>query len=220
MDLGWGRNGRGPATDRLGRFGGAVGLVFALAFGLAGPASSAAATFEAQGRVWAVDVGRGVVTLDHAGIPGLLPPARSEFPVTRGGLLSKVRPGDRVRVTLTAPAESHGLLTVVSLVPEAAGGAGGDRLLTIAAAALALLALLASVVTGCLVWRSLQTLHRRVAALDHEIGMLRRDLGDTLDGVRQIARALEEAATTLRVGYARELRRRFAPTATAAGSAG
>jgi hypothetical protein len=219
MGLGRSRNGRGVATGRLGQCGGVVGLVLALVFGPGGPASLAA-TFEAQGRVWAVDIGRGVVTLDHGSIPGLLPPTRSEFPVTSGGLLSKVRPGDRVRITLAAPDESHGLLTVTSLAPEASSGAVGDRLLTIATAVLALLALIASVVTGLLVSRPFQALHRRVAALDHEIGMLRNDLGETLDGVRQIARALEEAATTLRVGYARELRRRFAPTAPAAGSVG
>ena len=64
-------------------------------------------------------------------------------------------------------------------------------------------------------------------ALDHDTGLLRGLVTDTQDGVGQIARALEEAATTFRVGYVQELRRRLAPgagrgatDAIAVGSAG
>ena len=44
--------------------------------------------------------------------------------------------------------------------------------------------------------------------------MLRGLVTDTQDGVRQIARALEEAATALRVGYVQQLRQRLVPGAS------
>jgi hypothetical protein len=124
-----------------------------------------------------------------------------------------------VRFTLAAADESHGLLTVTRLVPEAASGAASDRLVASVAAILALLALVTSAVIGLLLWRSLQALHRRVVALDHETAMLRGEVTDTQDGVHQIARALEDAAATFRVGYVRDLRRRLATAATSAASA-
>jgi Cu/Ag efflux protein CusF len=184
-------------------------------------AVAAAATFEAQGRVAALDSARGAVTLEHAGIAGLLPATRSEFPVASAGLLEGVRIGDRVRFTLAAADESHGLLTVASLTPEGAGGAAWpDRLMTIAAAVLALAAVASVAVVGVLLWRAFQTLDRRIVALDHETSMLRGDVADTQDGIRQLARALEDAATTLRVGYVRDLHRRLATTPTGSAPAG
>ena len=155
------------------------------------------------------------MTIEHGGIPGLLPAARSEFPVQ--GVVQGVRAGDRVRFTLGAVDESHGLLTVLSLTPESAAGAGWlDRLLVGAAAALALLALAATAAVGVLLWRELRSLQRRTVALDHEVGMLRGLVSDTQDGVHQIARALDEAATALRVGYVQQLRRRLVPGAAPA----
>lgn len=217
MDLVGGRGGCVAPASRQGRFDWISVLVLVLGLGLGGPVS-AATTFAADGRVVAVDLVRSAVTLEHGEIPGLLPAARSEFPVASSGLLAGVRAGERVRFTLTAADESHGLLTVASLAPEASGGAAGDRFVAIVAAILALLALLTSVAIALLVWRSLQRLHRRVVALDHETGMLRGGVTETQDGVRQIARALEEAATTFRVGYVRDLRRRLATAATSAAS--
>jgi Cu/Ag efflux protein CusF len=201
----------------------ALALALALVLGATDPAV-ASATFEGQGRVTAVDPGRKTVTIEHAGIPGLLPAARSEFPVAGVGVIRGVRPGDRVRFTLTAAEESHGLLTVASLAPEAAANVGWpDRLLGIVGAVLALLALVVAVAVGVILWRTLQILHRRVVALDHEAGMLRGLVSDTQDGVRQIARALEDVATTLRVAYIRDLRHRLvaaSPPAAAGVSSG
>ena len=202
-----------PRPRAPGEAAGAGGWRVALVLGarrsaspLGGPAG-AVTTFEAQGRVTAVDPMRNAVTLEHGAIPGLLPAARSEFTVASGGVLQGVRTGDRVRFTLAAADESHGLLTVASLAPDAAGSGGGfDRTVAIVAAVLALLALAAAAGGGVVLWRTLQVLHRRVVALDNEAGMLRGLVTDTQDGVHQIARALEEAAMTLRVGYVRDLR--------------
>lgn len=214
-------------SRRRWRVGPALSIALGLALGLsAGGPAGAGPSFDGRGRIIAVDPGRSTVTIEHGGIPGLLPAAQSEFPVQSVGVVQGVRPGDRVRFTLGAVDESHGLLTVLSLTPESAGGAGWlDRLLASAAAGLALLTLAAVAAVGVLLWRELRSLQRRVVALDHEVGMLRGLGTDTQDGVRQIARALDEAATALRVGYVQELRRRLVPgsspatTETAGGQA-
>jgi hypothetical protein len=75
------------------------------------------------------------------------------------------------------------------------------------------LTLAAAVAVGVVLGRDLRALRRQVVALDHEAGMLRGLVTDTQDGVRQIARALDDAATTLRLGYIQELRRRLIPGA-------
>src|SRR5262249_52823879 len=167
--------------------------------------------FDGQGRIIAIDPGRGTVTIDHSGIAGLLFPTQSEFPVQNAGLIQNVQPGDRVRFTLGTADDSHGLLTVTSLTAEGVARAGWlDRAVSVGAA-LTLLTLAAVATAAVLLWRQLQLLQRRVVALDHEAGMLRGLVTDTQDGVRQIAHALEEAATALRVGYIQELRRRLVP---------
>ena len=203
-------------SRRRWRVGPALRIALGLALGLwAAGSAGAGPSFDGQGRIIAVDPGRSTVTIEHGGIPGLLPAAQSEFPVQ--GVVQGVRPGDRVRFTLGAMDESHGLLTVLSLTPESAAGAGWlDRLLVSAAAALALLALAATATVGVLLWRELRSLQRRMVALDHEVGMLRGLVSDTQDGVHQIARALDEAATALRVGYVQQLRRRLVPGAALA----
>ena len=204
-------------SRRRWRVGPALRIALGLALGLwvAGPAG-AGPSFDGQGRIIAVDPARSTVTIEHGGIPGLLPAAQSEFPAQNASVVQGVRPGDRVRFTLGATDESHGLLTVLNLTPESAAGTGWlDRLLASAAAALALLTLAAVAAVGVLLWRKLHSLQRRVVALDHEVGMLQGLGADTQDGVRQIARALDEAATALRVGYVQELRRRLVPAASA-----
>jgi Cu/Ag efflux protein CusF len=190
-----------------------VWLAVGLALGLSATGATAASTsFDGQGRIIAVDPGQHTVTIEHAGIPGLLPATRSEFPVESAGLIQGAHPGDRVRFKLRAGDESHGLLTVVALASDAPAPAGGtDRLLLGIAVALGLLALAGAVGLGIVLRRELQTLHRRLVALDHEAGMLRGLVSDTQDGMRQIARALEEAASILRVGYIREIQRRLVP---------
>src|SRR5262249_49403337 len=111
----------------------------------------------------------------------------------------------------------HGLLTIVSLRPDAAPGAGWvDRGLVGAAALVSFLALVIAVAVGVLLTRDLRRLHRRLIALDYEAGLLRGLVTETRDGVALLARAHEGAATTLRVGYVQALRRRVAAAATPA----
>src|SRR5262245_16573109 len=88
-----------------------VALALALTLGTAA-AALAGSGFEGQGRITGVDPSRNTVTLEHGGIPGLLPASRSEFPVAEVSLVRSVRPGDRVQFTLAAPDETHGLLTI------------------------------------------------------------------------------------------------------------
>jgi Cu/Ag efflux protein CusF len=176
-------------------------------------AAGAGQTFQGQGQVTAVDTARNTVTIAHDAISGLLPASESEFPVQRSGAISDVRPGDRIRFTLGAAEDSHGLLTIVSLAPERAAGAGWSDGLLLAATLLAFLSLVAVATVGILLRREVRNLQARVIALDHDTGRLRGLVTDTHDGVGQIARALEEAATTFRVGYVQELRRRLAPGA-------
>jgi len=185
----------------------------ALALSVAGPAG-AGPSFDGQGSIIAVDPARGTVTIRHRGIAGLLPASESEFPVQDAALIEAARPGDRVRFTLGAADDSHGLLTVLSLTPDGfAAGGWPDRVLAGAVAVLALAAFGAIAALGVLLWRELKALRRRVVALDHEVGLLRMTAADTKDGVREITRALTEAATVLHVGYVQDLRRRLAPGA-------
>ncbi len=174
-------------------------------------AAGAGQTFEGYGRVTAVDRGRNTVTIAHGAIPGLLPAAQSEFPLQGSSETPNVHPGDRIRFTLGAVDDSHGLLTIVSLAPERGFGTGWTEGLLVAAVLLAFLSLLAVAALAVLLWRQIRTLQSRVIALDHDTGLLRGLVTDTQDSVGQIARALEEAATTFRVGYVQELRRRLAP---------
>jgi len=192
----------------------ALGLVLCL---WASWSAGAGQTFEGHGRVTSVDPMRSTVTIAHGAIPGLLPATQSEFPVQGSSGTQHLRPGDRIRFTLGAADESHGLLTIVSLTPEPAAVAEWpDRLLLGAAAALALLSLAAVAIVGVLLGRQIQGLQRRVIALDRETGTLRGLVTDTQDGVRQIALSLEEVVTTFRVGYVQELRRRLASGAAGA----
>src|SRR5262245_30549881 len=174
-----------------------LGLVLTLV--VAGGAE-ASQSWEGHGRIISVDAGRSAVTIEHSGIPGLLAASRSELPVQSGGMLEGLGPGDRVRFTLGAIDDSHGLLTVVSLVPESAVSAGGlDRRLVGVLIALAILTIATAMILAVLLRRELRTLQRQVIALDHEAGLLRNLVADTQDESRQIARALEDAAAVLRI---------------------
>jgi len=176
-------------------------------------AAAAGQTYEGQGRVVAVDPSGNTVTIAHGAIPGLLPAAQSEFPIQASAGAPTVRPGDRIRFTLGAAEDSHGLLTIVSLAPERGIGAGWSDNLLLVAVLLALVSLGVIATLALLLWRQMRTLQNRVIALDHETGLLRGLVTDTQDGVGQIARSLEETATTFRVGYLQELRRRLVPGA-------
>jgi Cu/Ag efflux protein CusF len=193
--------------------GGSVwSVVLGLALGLCAVEPAVAGpSFNGQGRVTAVSPDGSTVTIEHGGVPGLLPPARSEFRVQGAGSLQGVRPGDRVRFTLGAEEESHGLLTVQSVTPEAGRGGGLDPILVSVVVALALLLLAVVGAGGVGLWRDLRVLHRRVVALDHEAATLRGLVTDTQDAMRQMARALDDAVMVLRVGYVQELRRRLVP---------
>jgi len=188
-----------------------LGLLATLSLWLTA-AAGAGPSFEGQGRIIAVDPGRGTVTIEHGGIAGLLPPSRSEFPVQGRGMIEDVRAGDRIRFTLSATDDSHGLLAITSLTAESKSSTGWRDGLTLSlVAVLGLLMLAVITAAGYLLWRQLRSLERRMVALDNEAGMLRGLVTDTQDGVREIARALEETATALRVGYVQELRRRLIP---------
>jgi thiol-disulfide isomerase/thioredoxin/Cu/Ag efflux protein CusF len=56
--------------------------------------------FEGEGRVVAVDAARGMVTLDHGPISGLMPAMRMAFPVQQVELLKGLQVGDVVRFSL------------------------------------------------------------------------------------------------------------------------
>src|SRR5262245_4684715 len=182
----------GPGWARRGML---FALVLLVTLGEAGPIVGS--SFEGQGRITAVDVGRGTITIEHGGVPGLLPATRTEFPVAEDSLMRAVRPGDQAHFALAARDEFHGLLAIVSLGPEASARWPLDRVLVAVGIALVLSALVAPVVGGLALYRTVQALHRRVVALDHEVAMLRIPLSDTHDGVQQIARALEDAALIL-----------------------
>ncbi len=192
-----------------------AGLLGCLWLGLA---AAAPASFDGQGRVVAVDPGSGTVTLDHAAIPGLLPATRSRFPVSPPAILARLRPGDRVRFLLAASEESHGLLTVSSLLPEAAGGRTWAGLLVPVLGGVAAVAAVVAAAVAVALWRDLRALHRRVVALDHEAGMVRRVLGEVQDDSRQVAGALDQIAHTLLVGYVQDLKRRLAGAARTEGA--
>ena len=95
-----------------------LGLLVALSLCFARPAV-AGPSFDGQGRITAVDVGRGTVTIEHGAIAGLLSATQSEFPVQSAAVLQGARVGDRIRFTLGAADDSHGLLTITSLTAEA-----------------------------------------------------------------------------------------------------
>jgi Cu/Ag efflux protein CusF len=185
---------------------GLAGLLGCLWLGLA---AAAPASFDGHGRVVAVDPASGTVTLDHAAIPGLLPATRSRFPVSPPGVLAQLRAGERVRFLLAASEESHGLLTVSSLLPEAAADRTWVGLLVPVLSGVAAVAAVVAAALAVALWRDLRALHRRVVALDHEAGMVRRVLGEVQDDSRQVAGALDQIAHTLLVGYIQDLKRRL-----------
>lgn len=182
-------------------------------------AAAAGTDWSGRGHVVAVDESRGMLVLDHGAIPGLLPrTARTRFGVERPDLLRGVRAGDRVRFTLVAADDAHGLLRLASLEPDApSAGTPWPGLLVGIALVVALGTLGGSLALTVVLWRSLRGLHRRVAALDHELGMLRRLGGETQDTVRQLVHALDEIGATVLTAYVRELRRRVPLARTAAG---
>ena len=190
-------------------------VALGLALSLCAAASAAGPSFDGQGRITAVDPGRSTVTIEHGGIQGLLPATQSEFPVQSASVIQGVRPGDRVRFTLSAGDDSHGLLSIETLTAEAPAPVGWSDRLSMAGA-LGLLTLGAAAGVGVVLWRELRVLRRRVVALDREARMLRGLVTETQDGVRQIARALEEAATALRVGYLQAIHRRLVPRSSVA----
>lgn len=56
--------------------------------------------FQGQGTVVAIDLQKGMVTLDHGEITGLMPPMVMEFVVDSRDALEGLRPGDMVSFTL------------------------------------------------------------------------------------------------------------------------
>lgn len=62
--------------------------------------AQAQSLFYGEGRVLAVDVVRGMVTLDHGPIAGLMPAMRMAFPVESIEQLQRLQVGDRVRFSL------------------------------------------------------------------------------------------------------------------------
>src|SRR5262245_29641907 len=68
-----------------------------------------------EGRVVAVDRSRGWITVEHGPIEDLFVAGQTDFPVQADDLLERVRIGDRVAFTLTAPREGHGQLAISDL---------------------------------------------------------------------------------------------------------
>lgn len=170
----------------------------------------AQARFEGEGRVVAVTMSRGTVTLDHGPILDFLPAQRTEFPVERASLLSKVRISDLVRFALAAPEDRHGLLAVTDLQPlreEASdteragmsvGGVSQRGLLVLWAA------LVVATGTGLYaIWHTLREVRRALGSSTR----VQQELGESL---RLIASTGEEIARTLRDRYPLDLRRRIA----------
>jgi hypothetical protein len=123
-------------------------------------AVQAGADWTTEGRVVALDGRRSTVTLDHEPAGDVLPAARTEFPVARPELLLGVGLEDRVRVTLTAESDSHGVLAITRLErsagPTRGGAADGSMTAMIAIGAAALLGALA-------LWLETRRLRRSLA---------------------------------------------------------
>ncbi|GJE36170.1 copper-binding protein [Methylobacterium persicinum] len=81
----------------------------------AGPESGKQQTASATGTVAAVNAGQHKVTFDHQPIPAINWPAmHMEFPAAASVDLSKVKPGEKVKFTLSG---SKGSYTVQSITP-------------------------------------------------------------------------------------------------------
>ncbi len=155
--------------------------------------SAAQTRFEGEGRVVAVDEIQGAVTLDHGPIPGLIPATRTQFPVQDLELLRKAQLGDLVRFSLVTAEESHGVLTLSSLEPQAkekpgdpgAAARDGIPLWVLPSLWAALLALIGGV--AYTLWRTLREIKMGVlrAAVVQE--GLRRDLRAVGDALGEIA---------------------------------
>lgn len=179
---------------------GCLGLAM-LVVGVFGPfllASQASADWTTEGRVVAVDGLRSAVTLDHEPAGDVLPAARTEFPVARPELLQGIGLADRVRVTLTAESDSHGVLMITRLErstgPIRSGAADGSMTAMVAIGVAALLGVLALWLETRRLRRSLaeasQALHdvtRRQAAAQRE---LNADIEAATQALGELARAL------------------------------
>jgi copper binding protein CusF len=178
-------------------------------------ATPVAAQWTTLGRVVALDPVRPAVTLDHGPIGDLLPPSRTEFPVSRAELLGGVVVGDVVRATLATDAASHGVLAVTRLEPDVPHRAGGrDGLLT------AMIAIGAAALAGLLaLWLQTRRLRRSVAeagrALDDGLRRqaaaqrkLNADVEAATHALQEIVRTLASqlAAATSRVRLVRASR--------------
>jgi Cu/Ag efflux protein CusF len=182
-------------------------LLPALALGLvAAPAASQNRTV-AEGRVVAVDLRRGSVTLEHEAIPGIGPAATTEFPAEPPELVRAVRVGDAVHFTVQPAEGSHGLLTVSALdpdrepagaAPRGVGGTWSERLLVGGLSAL-LVAVSALAYAG---WH----FARRLRAELRQTGRAQEALHTD---VLAVTRATMEIAEALREKYLRDLHRRF-----------
>ncbi len=165
------------------------------------------ARFEGDGRVVAVDGVRGTVTLDHDGIAGLMPAARTEFQAEPPDLVRRARVGELVRFSLGALEGSHGLLAVVGLTPSAPAPPPSPEPRAASIPLWVLLVTLATVLAsaagvGWVLWRVWHATQQQLRTTARAQEALRADL-------HEVARTLDDITEAVREKYLRELRRRL-----------
>lgn len=182
----------------------ALGLTLLAALWAMG--APAATRFEGEGRVIAVDLGAGTITIDHGPIPGLLPATRTVFAAGRPEMGSMVRPGEYIRFVLSAADESHGRLALTALSTTRRPWLEALPL-ALALAALGLVAL--GAVAGFALWRVVQDLRKRTESVAYEVRHARQGLIETREDLHGVARAMDAMATTVLEGYLKDVRRRI-----------
>jgi len=182
-------------------------LLPALALGLIAAPGAPQSRTGAEGRVVAVDLRRGSVTLEHGAIPGIGPAATTEFPAEPPDLVRAVRVGDAVHFTVQPAEGSHGLLIVSALdpdreptgaAPRGAGSAWSEWWLVGGLAAL-LVSVAAVAYAG---WHFARRLREELRRTGRAQEALHTD-------VLTVTRALTEIAEAIREKYLRDLHRRF-----------
>jgi hypothetical protein len=154
-----------------------------------------------------IDSKAATVTLEHPGVPDLMPAGVTELPLQPSAGLEAIQVGDVVRFVLAADPESHGLLTVTWLELKRPSDDRRSRLALwlpdpvwlLATVSAVLLAAIGGIAyTG---WRSLRALRRTLLTIVSSQDELRHS-------VRLLVKTLEDIAGVLRHSYLPDLRQR------------